>query len=62
MNIWRAERLMNRPLVEQRPVIGLKNGERKEGFLVSFDGVNAVILPTRKVRTFSCSIEDVHPR
>ena len=62
MKIWRAERLMNRPLVEQRPVIGLKNGERKEGFLVSFDGVNAVILPTRKVRTFSCAIEDVQPR
>ena len=62
MKIWIAERLMARPNVENRPVVGLKNGERKEGFLVSFDGVNAVILPTRKVRTFSCSIEDVHPR
>ena len=57
-----AERLMNRAIIEQRPVIGLKNGEKKEGFLVSFDGVNAVILPTRKVRTFSCAIEDVQPR
>ncbi len=44
MDCYGANRLMNRPFVENRPVVAITpRGKVKDGFLIGHDGVNATI-------------------
>ena len=63
MKTYVLENLMNRPFVENRPVIAITPRCLKvDGFLISHDKKNAIIQRADGKRNFSCSIEDVHPR
>ena len=60
MDCHGANRLMNRPFVENRPVVAITpRGKVKDGFLINHDGVNATIKRADGKREFACSLDDV---
>ena len=60
MDCYGANRLMNRPFVENRPVVAITpKGKVKDGFLIGHDGVNATIKRADGRRDFSCSLDNV---
>ena len=60
MDCYGANRLMNRPFVENRPVVAITpRGKVKDGFLINHDGVNATIKRADGKREFACSLDDV---
>ena len=60
MDCYGANRLMNRPFVENRPVVAITpRGKVKDGFLIGHDGVNATIKRSDGKRDFACSLDDV---
>jgi len=60
MDCYGANRLMNRPFVENRPVVAITpRGKVKDGFLIGHDGVDATIKRADGKKDFLCSLSDV---